>query len=188
MCFFRAKVLNHLVLEESAMAFLAPKRYLGGSNNLRRCFNRVFAQASQDAWIFAHRVNSVESVKAADDDSNINTVEIDLTLRSKVPTCPRLDSSLGDEIDNWCSFPDGEGVNNALFANSSAYFLADVLKRVRESDNLHAVWLDMKTIDASAQEARWLVNTVRAQRTCFANYRKCQPRYQDHDRSFRPSP
>ncbi|MBL4798144.1 MAG: hypothetical protein JKY50_12065, partial [Oleispira sp.] len=47
-------------------------------------FASTGALASDAAWVFAHRVNSIGAVNAASNDLGINAIEIDVTHRDDV--------------------------------------------------------------------------------------------------------
>ncbi len=52
---------------------------------LSHSFFTPSAVASEAAWVFAHRVNSISALNAANNDMGINAIEIDITHRDDVP-------------------------------------------------------------------------------------------------------
>lgn len=50
--------------------------------------------ASEAAWIFAHRVNSLAAVESAAYDQEVNAIEIDVSHRDDVPGAQNLPANL----------------------------------------------------------------------------------------------
>lgn len=101
--------------------------------------------ASEAAWIFAHRVNSLAAVESAAYDQEVNAIEIDVSHRDDVParkTCPQT----------WCAYHSGD---------DRAENLADILKAVKLKHQFGAVWLDIKSTDKSAAAYDAIVKTVK---------------------------
>jgi len=109
-------------------------------------FASTAAFASEAAWVFAHRVNTVGAVNAASNDLGINAIEIDVSHRDDVPakkTC----------AETWCAYHDGDsiGVN-----------LSEILNAAEAYPQIKAVWFDVKSTtktDADYANIRQTVKT-----------------------------
>jgi len=104
------------------------------------------AVASEAAWVFAHRVNTVGAVTAASNDLGVNAIEIDITHRDDVPakkTC----------VETWCAYHDGD---------KQAVNLSEILDAAQVYPQLKAVWFDVKSTtktDADYADIRQTVKT-----------------------------
>lgn len=107
----------------------------------------VNAFASNAAWVFAHRVNSVAAVNAASNDLGVNAIEIDVSHRDDVPaekTC----------AETWCAYHDGDTV---------AVNLSTILAAAELNSKISAVWFDVKSTtktDADYAAIRQTVTTT----------------------------
>ncbi|WP_299003035.1 hypothetical protein [uncultured Shewanella sp.] len=114
---------------------------------LSHSFLTTSAVASDAAWVFAHRVNSMSALNAANNDLSINAIEIDITHRDDVPaekTC----------AETWCAYHDGDDV---------AVNLSEILNAAELSMHIAAVWFDIKSTtktDADYADIRQTVKTV----------------------------
>ena len=105
------------------------------------------AFASDAAWVFAHRVNSIGAVHAASNDLGVNAIEIDVTHRDDVPakkTC----------AETWCAYHDGDKIAENLSA---------ILDVAELNPQISAVWFDVKSTtktDADYADIRQTVKTA----------------------------
>lgn len=104
------------------------------------------AFASDAAWIFAHRANTVATVDAAAADQGVNGIEVDISFRARLKPKER-----GSCKEPWCAFHDGD---------PGAVDLSLILSAVRASSTLHAVWLDVKHTRESTKDYETLVGVV----------------------------
>lgn len=93
-------------------------------------FNTV-AFAENPAWIFAHRANTEATIQSAIDD-DLNAIEIDVTLAQNIAEYKRCS-------ETWCGYHGGDATSTNLSA---------LLKKIKDSNKIHAVWFDIKTTDA----------------------------------------
>lgn len=106
-------------------------------------FYGSLAHADNPGWIFAHRVNTENTVQAAIND-NVNAVEIDVTLAKDISANKRCS-------ETWCGYHGGDATSTNLSA---------LLKKVKDSKNIHAVWFDVKTTNASESDYDNMVSVV----------------------------
>lgn len=89
------------------------------------------AFAENPAWVFAHRANTEATIQSAIDD-DLNAIEIDVTLATNISESKRCS-------ETWCGYHGGDTTSTNLSA---------LLKKVKDSNKIHAVWFDIKTTDA----------------------------------------
>ena len=105
------------------------------------------ALASDATWVFAHRVNSLSAVNAANNDLGINAIEIDVSHRDDIPakkTCAEI----------WCAYHSGDNV---------AVNLSIILEAAELNPQIAAVWFDVKSTtktDADYANIRQVVKTT----------------------------
>jgi len=102
--------------------------------------------ASEAAWVFAHRVNSVEAVNAAKNDLGINAIEIDVSHRDDVPA-----HKVCAEI--WCAYHSGDPI---------AVNLSIILQAAELNQHISAVWFDVKSTTKSQADYANIVQTVKS--------------------------
>lgn len=103
------------------------------------------AIASEDAWVFAHRVNSLAAVVAASNDLGVNAIEIDVSHRDDVPKRKRC-----SEI--WCAYHEGDKV---------AINLSTILDAAESNRQIAAVWFDVKSTTKSDSDYANIRQTVK---------------------------
>jgi hypothetical protein len=108
-------------------------------------FASMGAFASDAAWVFAHRVNSLEAVSVASNDSGINAIEIDVSHRDDVPAKKAC-------AETWCAYHSGDPVAENLSA---------ILKAAEYNQQFGAVWLDVKSTAKSQADYANIIKTVK---------------------------
>ena len=109
-------------------------------------FASTGAFASDAAWVFAHRVNSLGAVNAASNDLGVNAIEIDVTHRDDVPankTC----------AETWCAYHEGDKVAENLSA---------ILAAAELNSQIAAVWFDVKSTTKTDADYAAIRQTVKS--------------------------